>query len=73
MDYNLDTCRIYGARAYAEIPDSVLTLMFPNGIPQIPNGGLYPVCSQLPVGGQKKRAEIEAASKKRSIRGSTWY
>lgn len=58
MDYNED-CRIYGARAYADVPTSVLNAMFPTGFPGVPNGGLYPVCSQLPVGGQKKR-EIPA-------------
>lgn len=56
MDYNED-CRIYAARAFAAIPDEVLGLMFPNGIPEIPDGGAYPVCSQLPVGGtgEKKK------------------
>ena len=53
MDYNSD-CRIYAARAYAAIPTSVLTLMFPDGFPQVPNGGAYPVCKNLPVGGQRK-------------------
>ena len=52
MDYNSD-CRIYAARAYADIPTSVLNVLINIGVPA---GGAAPVCENLPVGGQKREA-----------------
>lgn len=57
MDYNSD-CRIYAARAFAEIPTSVLDIVVPYKLVGVSDGGLYPVCSLLPVGGEAKRREI---------------
>ncbi|KAM3417951.1 hypothetical protein BST61_g6163 [Cercospora zeina] len=54
MDYN-DDCRIYSARAYADVPTSVLGMLVDI---DVPSPGLKPVCEQLPIGGQKKRAAI---------------
>ncbi|KAF2208411.1 hypothetical protein CERZMDRAFT_101478 [Cercospora zeae-maydis SCOH1-5] len=54
MDYN-DDCRIYSARAYADVPTSVLGMLVDLDVPA---PGLKPVCGQLPIGGQKKRAAI---------------
>ncbi|KAK4613601.1 hypothetical protein CLAFUW4_09584 [Fulvia fulva] len=54
MDYNTD-CRIYSARAYADVPTSVLNMMIPGGTPGLPAPGLLPLCKNLPIGGQKKR------------------
>ncbi|CZT23302.1 uncharacterized protein RCC_09013 [Ramularia collo-cygni] len=58
MDFNVD-CRIYSARAYADVPTSILTFITAQQI-NIPNGGLYPICSNLPVGGQKRAINFEA-------------
>lgn len=57
MDYN-DDCRIYSARAYADIPTSVLGQLVAIGAP---GGGLGPVCQQLPIGGQKRDATLFSA------------
>lgn len=54
MDFNKD-CRIYAARAYADIPTSVLQQMV-KGV-TIPD---TPACRSLPIGGQKRDAEPEA-------------
>ncbi|KAF2173360.1 hypothetical protein M409DRAFT_61809 [Zasmidium cellare ATCC 36951] len=51
MDFNTD-CRIYSARAYANVPTSVLGLLFPN----TPLPDLMAACKALPVGGQKREA-----------------
>ncbi|GIZ47890.1 hypothetical protein CKM354_001096900 [Cercospora kikuchii] len=57
MDYN-DDCRIYSARAYADVPTSVLGQLVAIGAP---GGGLGPVCQQLPIGGQKRDATLFSA------------
>ncbi|USW46710.1 hypothetical protein Slin15195_G000290 [Septoria linicola] len=52
MDYSTE-CRIYAARAYADVLTFVFNQLVSIGVP---NGGAGPVCKQLPVGGQKREA-----------------
>lgn len=46
MDFN-DDCRIYAARAYADVPNELLDMAVSLGLPD-----LKAICGNLPVGGQ---------------------
>lgn len=62
MDFNTD-CRIYAARAYANVPDEVLDYMVQLSLP----GSLTsPECKALPIGAQKRAvSRIDARAQPR--------
>lgn len=57
MDFNTD-CRIYSARAYADVPTSLFGMKLPPGLNSLPSA--IEACENLPVGGQKREIEFEA-------------